>query len=152
MKDPIFRYYDPFNDVYSKTSNRYASLANFFMCFEKARKAGNCPALEQYIGRKDRDNMSLFSGDIIEVSYFHPGNEGQPGGNDPGDSGHYIGVIRYQPSKGYVMSRIIKLSDSAEPGTPYEKVRGCMLFAVSSTRKIGNINQHPELIKELDRC
>ena len=139
MKNPIFRYYDQFNEVYSKPSSSFKSLSEFFRQYEAATSAGNGTVLEQYIGRTDRNDMPLCEGDIIELSYHYPGNEGQPGGNDPGDSGHFIGAIRYQPSKGYVMSRIIKASDNAEPGQPYEKIKGSMSFAICHTTKIGNI-------------
>jgi uncharacterized phage protein (TIGR01671 family) len=149
MSEPIFRYYDRFNDVYSRTSDRFKCLENFFRQYEDAKAAGNKVTLEQFIGRYDKDDNPLFAGDIIMVSYAYPGNEGQPGGMDPGHSGHFIGVIRYQPSKGFVMSRIIERVD-AEDHEPNEYVKkpGAMQFSVSSTTKIGNINQHPELLKE----
>lgn len=149
MKDPIFRYYDRFNDVYSKLSTLFDSITLFFSQYEAAKNAGNNVVLEQFIGRYDKDDNPLFVGDIIMVSYSYSGNEGQPGGMDPGHSGHFIGVIRYQPSKGFVMSRIIERVD-AEDHEPNEYVKkpGAMQFSVSSTTKIGNINQHPELLKE----
>lgn len=142
-KEPIFRYWDQFNSVYSENSDKFKSLSEFFNQYDKAKTAGNNPTLEQCIGRKDQNDELLFAGDIIKVSYDYPGHYYL--NHEDGDSGHFIGVIRYQPSKGFVISRIIQLSDAE---TEYKRKPGAMQFSTSHSTKIGNINQHPYLIKE----
>lgn len=153
MSEPIFRYWDQFNGVYSKTSDRFKSMSMFFNQYERAKEAGNNPVLEQFTGRRDKDGNRLFAGDIIQVAYHYPGDEGQPFGHTPAVSGHFIGVIRYQPSKGFVMSRVIEWVDVDDytdhvNENDYKKKPGAMQFSASYTTKIGNINQHPQLLKE----
>lgn len=166
-KEPIFRYWDQFNSVYSKNSDKFKSLSEFFNQYDKAKNAGNNPTLEQCIGRKDQNGELLFAGDIVQVEYeYRLGvcndeieiiNRNPSKNHQPPEytdiSGHFIGVIRYQPSKGFVMSRVIEWLDYGDCAdhpikNDYKKRAGVMHFATSHTTKIGNINQHPYLIKE----
>lgn len=153
-KEPIFRYWDQFNSVYSKASDEFKNLSAFFNQYDEAKTAGNNPVLEQCTGRKDQNGELLFAGDIVQVDYYFPGNDNYGYGEPVEErSGHFIGVIRYQPSKGFIMSRVIEWVDDDDCAdhlikNDYKKRAGVMHFATSHTTKIGNINQHPYLIKE----
>lgn len=143
MKIPVFKYYDPFNNWESNTSENYPSISLFFKDYEMSIEGGNEPKLMQSIDRKDKTGAELFSGDILRIAI-----EKREGfmSDEQLTEGHRIGVIRYQPSKGFVISRAIECWDD---DGEYKKSRGAFEFSSCNCRRVGNIHSDDEFYDAL---
>lgn len=143
MKTPVFQFYDPFNGVVSKRSDEFETMSAFWMFFERTVEGGNEPKLMQMIGRTDKIGVELFSGDILRIAI-----EKREGfmSDEQLTEGHRIGVIRYQPSKGFVISRAIECWDD---DGEYKKSRGAFEFSSCNCLRVGNIHSDAEFYDSL---
>lgn len=149
MIPPIYKYYDPFNGCESKTSDEYSRLSAFFKEFEQVAAAGNNPVLMVDTGRIDRNGKNIFSGDIIRTALTRTTGSAYHG-DDYTSEGHRIGVVRYQPSKGFVVSRAIEAWDDEEGALgEYKRSVGAFEFSVSNSSVVGNIHSDNEFYDSL---
>jgi len=144
MIPPIYKYFDPFNDVQSKPSDQYPSLSAFFMEFEQLQDANNNPSLMVNTGRLDKEKTPIYSGDIVRTALSQTTGSAYHGTEETIE-GHRIGVVRYQPSKGFVVSRAIECWEN-ENGSlgEYHKIKGAFEFSVSNSKVVGNIHSNDE--------
>ncbi|MDC3312712.1 hypothetical protein OAV22_02120, partial [Flavobacteriaceae bacterium] len=97
----------------------------------------------------DKTGIEIFSGDIIRVALST--TTGSPyHGTDETREGHRIGVARYQPSKGFVISRAIEAwDDDIGALGEYTKSVGAFEFSSCHARIVGNINTDSEFYESI---
>jgi len=95
-----------------------------------------------FTGLRDKKGVLIYEGDILETPYEYPGNH-MTGAEE--ESGRYRGKVHYRPSKGFIMVSVRVKDDEDENGAWVS--RGELEIRATYTRIIGNIHQHPELLK-----
>ena len=148
MKTPIFKFYDPFNDKTSRISTAYEGLEDFFHDFETAIRHGNNPILMQYTGRNDSTDNPIFSGAILEVNFSY---QDKFDGEIVAVEIKRVGIVRYQPSKGFVISKCFEsVTDSDGNQGCYHKVSGAFQFSASNAIVLANINGDDKVYRDIE--
>lgn len=105
--------------------------------------------LLQFTGMQDINGQEIYEGNIIRRN-FEVGNvtynEVTLGadGYDIIDAGHFIGVVRYRPSAGFILNQCRKYNEENELISKQSGVRIHPQYA----EVIGNIYENPELLEE----
>lgn len=104
----------------------------------------NCPVktetIGQWTGLCDAYGREIWEDDIVKVAYELPDDHYT---GDGGDFGHYVGVVRFRPSSGYGLAKVVKYSEidgvSKRPGLPNIRRTSAVV--------IGNLHENPELLE-----
>lgn len=99
-------------------------------------------ATRQYTGLKDQNGAEIYEGDILQTPYSYDGSIFT---DYEGDEGHYRGLVHYQPSKGFLQTSCLVLSNS-DADQKWRK-RGRLDIRQSYCLVIGNIHENPELLE-----
>ena len=99
--------------------------------------------IEQMINREDKQKSRIFQGDILEIPYEYTYNEYA---SSEDDSGSYRGIVHYQPSKGFILTRCIVKSDYDDDSK--WKKRDNLNITSTHSLIIGNIHENPELLEQ----
>lgn len=101
--------------------------------------------IEQYTGRKDKDNIKIFESDIVQVSgHYWINGDIHDGMSSESFDCTFIGVVSYQPSKGFVLLRTIRIDSETEEIERIGRMGG---FSACDTIVIGNIHENADLLK-----
>jgi len=95
---------------------------------------------EQYTGLKDKNGVEIYECDIVSTSFTI--YESYP--SDETDDVTRTGVVKYYPSKGFVLARAKQVSNV---DGEIKKNISPMNITTSNSIVIGNIHQNPELLE-----
>lgn len=150
-----FRFYDPFNDVYSY-SDQYGNLALFFLDYGRAESGENSPILEQWTGLHDStawDELPKEKQEEWLSKDFAPSKWA-------GIEIYEGDIVKYSSSIESGLAEIESMFSTSNLGfrwitqntTKPSLIDSVHYYGCSSELKImGNKNQHPELLKQDDK-